>query len=123
MRKSRNTRQKELIKNEIEKASSFFTAEELLRKVREKDKKIGIATVYRFLRGFDKKGLCCFVCNRKAVYSRRQGSHCEFACQKCNKISHFNVDSLDFLKNRINVRNICHFQITIQGNCDNCTKK
>src|SRR3989338_7479649 len=104
MAKLRHTRQKELIKTEMEKFSSFFTAEELFNKV--KDKKIGIATVYRFLREFDKKELCCFVCNRKTVYSRRKDNHCEFTCQKCNKTFHFNVDSLDFLKNKIHIRNI-----------------
>ena len=51
----RKTKQKELIEEEVKKLDSFFTAEELFKRVNQKDKKIGIATVYRFLRNLKKK--------------------------------------------------------------------
>ena len=50
IRISRKTKQKKLIKWELESFDSFFTAEDLFNKVRKKDNKISIATVYRFLK-------------------------------------------------------------------------
>ena len=46
-RQNRNTKQKEIIKQEINKINSFFNAEQLLDEIQKKDKNIGIATIYR----------------------------------------------------------------------------
>ena len=117
----RKTKQKELIEEEVKKLDSFFTAEELFKRVNQKDKKIGIATVYRFLRNLKKKEkLHCYLCNRKTVYSKEENNHCHFVCQKCGEIKHFDVKSLDFLKIK---ESICHFQIDVHGTCKKCLKK
>ncbi|MBT4805803.1 hypothetical protein HON71_06560 [Candidatus Woesearchaeota archaeon] len=117
----RKTKQKELIEEEVKKLDSFFTAEELFKRVNQKDKKIGIATVYRFLRNLKKKEkLHSYLCNRKTVYSKEENNHCHFVCQKCGEIKHFDVKSLDFLKIK---ESICHFQIDVHGTCKKCLKK
>jgi len=117
----RKTKQKELIEEEVKKLDSFFTAEELFKRVNQKDKKIGIATVYRFLRNLKKKEkLHSYLCNRKIVYSKEENNHCHFVCQKCGEIKHFDVKSLDFLKIK---ESICHFQIDVHGTCKKCLKK
>jgi Fur family ferric uptake transcriptional regulator len=123
MVKKRNTRQKELILKEIEKLDTFFNAEELHFLLSKKDNTLGIATVYRFLKEIKKEGkLYSYVCDRKIVYSKNHKSHCHFICEKTGKITHFEINSLDFLKNKI-PGSITSFQIEIRGICkDHCTK-
>ncbi|HJO14566.1 MAG: transcriptional repressor [Candidatus Pacearchaeota archaeon] len=118
---SRNTRQKELIIEEIEKFNRFFNSEELFERVKNKDGKIGIATVYRVLK--DLKGkhrLHSYVCDRKTIYSKDSRSHCHFRCEKCGEVSHVNVEKLDFLKKNF-PGDICHVQIDVTGICPNCS--
>ena len=116
--KSRNTKQRELLREEVKRFNSFFTAEELLSKV--KDSKLGIATVYRFLNDLENvKEIHSYVCNRKTIYSIDEKSHCHFVCEKCGKVSHIEIKNLDFIKNKIN-GSICHFQIDIGGICNKC---
>lgn len=116
---SRNTYQKELIRRIISKKESF-TAEELHGEARLIDDRVGIATVYRFLReAKEKGGLHSYGCEGKTVYSSAKKDHCHFACKKCGKIIHFNVSSIDFLKKKID-GDISQFQISVEGICKNC---
>lgn len=122
-KQARNTRQKELLDEEVNKFGAFFSAEELLSKAKKKDEKIGIATVYRFLKGLsDKRKIHSYTCCRKTIYSVDKRSHCHFICEKCGKVSHIDVSSIDFIKDRIK-GSICHFQIDVTGICDDCKKK
>ena len=122
VKKSRKTKQKELIQSEILKFGSFFTSDELYEKIKEKDHNIGIATVYRFLKDLRrKKELHSYICNRKMIYSREKNNHCHFICQKCDQITHFSIEKIDFLKTKIRGE-ICHFQIDVYGICDKCLK-
>ncbi|MBU0460613.1 MAG: transcriptional repressor [Nanoarchaeota archaeon] len=117
----RKTKQKELIQEEVEKIKTFFTAEELLNKVKRCDKKIGLATVYRFLKELRNTGeLHSYLCNRKTIYSKSEDNHCHFICQKCGQVKHFDVKSIDFLKIK---EDICHFQIDVHGTCKKCLKE
>ena len=70
----------------------------------------------------DKRQIHSYVCNRKTIFSKEDKSHCHFICKKCGKIEHIKVNSLDFIKNKIN-GSICHFQIDVTGLCDDCSKK
>ena len=118
----RQTKQKELLNEEVKKFNSFFTAEELLTKTNKRDSKLGIATVYRFLSDLlTKRQIHSYVCNRKTIYSTQNNSHCHFTCEKCGKVEHIHVNSLDFIKNNIN-GSICHFQIDVTGLCNQCSK-
>jgi len=120
VKKSRKTKQKELIQSEISTFTSLFTADDLFDKIRKKDKTIGIATVYRFLKDLRKrKELHSYVCDRKMVYSREKNNHCHFICQKCDTVTHFNIDKIDFLQTKIK-GDICHFQIDVYGICNKC---
>jgi len=122
VKKSRKTKQKELIQYEISTFTSLFTADELFDKIKKKDNTIGIATVYRFLKDLrKKKELHSYICERKMIYSREKNNHCHFICQKCDQITHFNVEKVDFLRSEIK-GDICHFQIDVHGICDKCLK-
>jgi len=117
---SRITKQKELMETELEKVNSFFTAEGFFNKLKKKNKKISIATIYRFLKELRKeRKLHSYLCNRRLIYSKEKTNHCHFICQKCNKVIHFDVDEIDFLRKKIR-GDICHFQIDVHGICDKC---
>ncbi len=121
--KKRITRQKEIIQKELDKIDSFFNADFLLNKVKKVDKKIGLATIYRFLEeAKNDNQLFSYKCNCKTVYSKHDKSHCHFVCEKTGKIIHFKIDSLDFLKNKI-PGSIKSFQIEVRGMCNDCGKK
>ncbi len=123
MKKSRKTKQKQLIQSEISKFTSFFTADELSAQIKKKDPTIGIATVYRLLKDLRKKReLHSYVCNRKMIYSREKNNHCHFICQRCGQTTHFSIDKIDFLTTKIKGE-ICHFQIDVHGICEKCLKQ
>ena len=122
MRKSRNTRQKELLNKEIKNLNAFFTAEELFQRIVKKDPKIGIATVYRFLKDLiNKRKLHFYTCNRKTIYSCNKESHCHFICEECGKVEHIEIKSIDFIKSKISGE-VCHFQIDVFVICEQCRK-
>ena len=117
-RKSRNTKQKEIINNEIKNIKDFFTSEDLYNLVKKKNSDIGLATVYRFLKELKKnKKIHTYTCNNRLLYSKDKKSHCHFICEETGKVVHFDVDSLDFLKNKI-PGSISSFQIEVRGKCE-----
>lgn len=121
--KSRNTIQKEFIADEIIKFTEFFSAEDLYKKVSIKDKKVSIATIYRYLKTLrDKEEINSFVCCGSQVYSKKQSSHCHFICDKCGEHIHFKIDNIDFLKNQ-KIDRVRSFSIELNGVCDKCAKK
>lgn len=119
----RNTKQKEIIDKEIRRFKTFFTAQDIYEKVKSIDKDIGLATVYRFLKYLRKNGeIFSYTCYGKFVYSKEKKSHCHFICEETGKVIHFDVDSLDFLKNKI-PGSISSFQIEVKGKCKDCLKE
>jgi Fe2+ or Zn2+ uptake regulation protein len=119
----RKTNQKKFIEEEIKNLHSFFDAEKLYKQVSKKNKKIGIATVYRFLKKLIEEGkIHSYSCNRKIIYSSNVKSHCHFICETCGDIKHINLKKLDFIKKEVQ-GDICHFQIDITGSCEKCTHK
>ncbi len=122
-RQNRNTKQKGFISQELQKIDSFFNAEDLYHKVKKKDKDIGMATIYRFLNVAKSKGeLYTYTCDRKTIYSKGKKSHCHFECEKTGKIIHFEIDNIDFLKDKI-PGTITSFQLEVKGVCNTCDKK
>ncbi len=125
MKKSRSTNQREIIEKESNKITGLFTAEELFKKIKNKDSKIGIATVYRFLKEKRKQNkIFSYACNRKTIYSNKESSHCHYICEKTGKVTHFTLNNLDFLKEiKSKIPGpIDSFQIEIKGVCDECKK-
>jgi Fe2+ or Zn2+ uptake regulation protein len=119
-RQSRNTRQKEIIKKELARIHSFFNAEDLHNAVKKSDNNIGIATIYRFLSEAKKRGeLFTYICDRKTLYSKGRKSHCHFECEKTGKVIHFELDNIDFLKDKIPGA-ITSFQLEVKGICKEC---
>jgi Fur family transcriptional regulator, ferric uptake regulator len=117
---TRITRQKRILEEEFPKFKAFFTADDLLERAKKKDSKIGIATVYRFLReNATAKKIHSYSCDRRQVYSTQDNNHCHFICTQCGEVRHFNVTNLDSFKKNTE-GTICHFQIDIHGICKKC---
>ncbi len=117
---SRETRQKQEISNAISGFKALFDAEKLHREISKKDGRIGMATVYRFLKKLVKEGkIHAYTCDRKTMYSNSTVSHCHFTCENCKEVRHIKLKKLDFLKDEIE-GGICHFQIDVTGVCDRC---
>ncbi len=115
MNQSRNTIQKKIIEQEIDNIKTFFSAEDLLEKVSQKNRKIGIATIYRHLKTLRKnEEIYSYSCLGKTVYSNTKRSHCHFLCTKTGKVIHFDIKNLDFLKDNI-PGEIESFQIEVKG--------
>lgn len=120
---SRNTKQKEILEKELEKTKTFFTAEEILEKTKTKDKRISLATIYRYLKEQTKKrNIHPYACNRKTIYSKQKRSHCHYTCEKTGKTTHFELENLDFLKHIQNKipGTINSLQLEIRGICKEC---
>jgi Fur family zinc uptake transcriptional regulator len=123
IKKSRKTRQKELMEKWVSQMNVFFNAKDFFKIVKKKDASIGIATVYRFLNDLKKKNkLHAYTCDRRILFSREKNSHCHYICEKTGKITHFNIDSLDFLKDIQDKipGTISSFQLEIRGICEKC---
>jgi Fur family transcriptional regulator, ferric uptake regulator len=119
-RQNRNTKQKELIRTELKKIRSFFSAEDLHGLVSAIDKDIGMATIYRYLKEAKEKGeLYTYTCDRRTIYSKGKKSHCHFICEKTGKVIHFDIESIDFLKDKI-PGTITSFQLEVKGVCNSC---
>lgn len=118
---TRNTKQKLLMTKKLSRMTSFFFADEFHKIIKEEDDSIGIATVYRFLNDLKKENkLFTYTCDRKTIYSTGKKSHCHFICERTKKVTHFDIDSLDFLKNKI-PGSIKSFQLEVIGECnDDC---
>ncbi|MCB9362026.1 transcriptional repressor [Candidatus Woesearchaeota archaeon] len=119
-RNSRKTNQKLLIDKQMRTFSGFFSAHDLFGRVHEHDATIGLATVYRFLKDLREAGkLYSYDCDNRQLYSTTKKSHCHFICEETGEIIHFDVNSLDFLKDKI-PGTITSFQIEVRGVCKKC---
>jgi Fe2+ or Zn2+ uptake regulation protein len=111
---SRQTKQKEILANKVKEFKGFFSAKELHEEAKKEDKQLGIATIYRYLKDeVENQNLHTYMCGRKSVYSKNK-SHCHFIDEKTGKITHFHIDSLDFLKGQ-NIKEISSVHIEVKG--------
>ena len=122
-KKTRRTRQKQIIEHEIGRMSKLFTAEELFSRIKGTEKGIGIATVYRALREMSTTGkLHPYICGKKKIFSYSSECHCHFICHRCGRVEHMIPKRIDFIKEML-TKDICHFQIDAYGLCESCREK
>ena len=120
MSRIRQTQQLEVLQQATQQLESFFDAKQLHAQAQKADPEIGIATVYRYLRdAVDARQLHPYRCGRRKVYTREQRSHCHFVCEKTGRTIHFDLDDVEFLKNKI-PGSITSIQLEVRGVCDDC---
>ena len=124
------TMQKKIILRTILDNKTHLNAKEIYEKIKEKN--IGLATVYRALRVFNKLGIVKEISiNRISYYEMKIFSgkplHIHFKCYKCNSIIDIDSQSLnvDYLKlnKKIETENnleIYDSNITFIGLCSKC---
>lgn len=123
MSMARMTNQKKALHESVQKFTSFFTASDLHAAVVKKDKRLGLATIYRYLNTLENTGaLHSFLCNGKKIYSTGKTSHAHYKCEHCGKTQHLRIKNADFLADCID-EEICHFQLELTGVCSKCKKK
>jgi len=114
----RLTKQKQIMINELSNFNTFFDVDEFHNKV-SNHKRIGIATIYRFLSDLENEAkIHSYTCNGRKIYSKNRNNHIHFICEKCNSKKHISIDKIDFISNYKN--KVCHFQLDMYGICDNC---
>lgn len=119
MTRSRTTRQYEVLTSATKQLDSFFDAQQLLELANQSEE-ISQATVYRFLKDqVSQNKLFEYRCEGSRVFTTQKRSHCHFICENTGKVIHFDVDSLDFLQDKIPGQ-ITSFQIEVRGVCDDC---
>jgi len=117
----RETLQKKILREELVKFDSFFDGKDLYKKATKRNRKIGVTTVYRFLKRLVEKGeIHSYLCGKRTIYSKNKNNHCHFICKKCNTIQHFQLKNLDFLDIK---GEVCHFQVDVHGTCEKCLKE
>jgi Fe2+ or Zn2+ uptake regulation protein len=117
----RQTLQKKILREELVKFNSFFDGSDLYKKASKRNHKIGVATVYRFLKKLVEAGeIHSYLCEKRTIYSRNKNNHCHFVCKKCGEIKHFQLKHLDFLDIK---GEVCHFQIDVNGICEKCLRE
>jgi Fe2+ or Zn2+ uptake regulation protein len=119
MGRTRETKQKRIIEDEIQKFETSFTADELYSRVNKIDPKISLATVYRYLRDTGCENLHTYYCDKRKIYSTTNISHCHFKCSNCGREYHVDVKEIDFQKYGVKSK-VCHFQLDLYGICEDC---
>lgn len=120
MERKRVTNQKKFLEEAIKQFKGLFTGEEVWNRVRTRNEKIGIATVYRFLKEKKKaRELHTHICDRRIYFSRNKISHGHFKCEKCGKTREFSINSLNDINGKVSGE-ICCIHIDVSGICEKC---
>ena len=123
----RLTPQRLLILQALQEAKTHLDAEELYRILKERDRRISLATVYRNLALLCEVGLVeqrFFAGSQQRVYYEPHGSeHYHFTCRKCGKVIEFESDLIPQVeraledKHGVRVERVC---VYFDGLCSEC---
>lgn len=120
MSRLRTTQQLEALQEATKQLRDFFDAQTLHEQAQKHDEEIGIATVYRYLKDATSQGdLHKYRCNNRSVYTTQKKSHCHFICEKTGQVTHFELESIDFLTDKV-PGSIKSIQIEVKGECEDC---
>ena len=101
------TEQRKLVYHVLEKAKDHPDAEQLFHRVRKKDAKISLATIYRVLKALDELGMIIthdFGDSRTRYEVKHDDHHDHLICVKSGKVIEFNDPELEALKQKIAAR-------------------
>jgi len=120
---SRNTIQKEAVKEYLMSVTSHPTAETVYMAVRKRLPNISKGTVYRILKSFSEEGEIQEILSEVSHYDGDSSQHAHFICKKCGKV-------IDFFENKSKIKynvinefgEIDACQLNFFGVCKNCLK-
>ncbi len=121
----RDTKQRQIILNEIRKIYNHPTAREVYRLARKKLPNIGLATVYRTLDYLEKEKLIIRLksTQKEARYDAHMEGHCHLICDNCGSVADiFDVNGLNVQSKQLNKSG---FMLTLDflelhGMCKKC---
>ena len=125
----RNTKQREIILNELKKLTSHPTADELYIIVRQHLPNISIATVYRNLEIMANDGIIkrLEISGKQRRYDARMDKHFHIQCKVCGKVEDVEIMDISTLEREIDkiaqLKPDFYFQdyiIDFYGVCSNC---
>ena len=124
------TRQRDEIVRVFMESGSHLSAEELYQQVRQRNPRIGCATVYRTLRLMAESGWAsaCQFGDRTARFEHRpEGQHHDhLICLVCGKIVEFESEPIEELQSRIARQRgfrIFDHKLELYGHCSACAAK
>ena len=123
----KSTRQREQIVRVFMESGSHLSVEELYQRVRQKDRRIGYATVYRTLKLMAESGWASSrrFKDRLARFEHQSAGehHDHLICLLCGKIVEFASERLEELQSRIAHRQgfrIFDHKLELYGHCSDC---
>lgn len=133
-KQSKSSKKRDIIFDVLkENASKHMTADEVYRLVCERDKAIGVATVYRNLKFLEEKGSikrACISENLTSCYELQNNSdihsHHHLVCRDCGAVSDFEEDLLDAIEKIIKVTTgfeIEDHHLVFYGKCNKCKEE
>jgi len=124
------SQREDILKVLIENQNQHFRADTLLKKVKEKNPDIGLATIYRNLELFcelDITNELDFDSSYKYYeLNLDENHHHHLVCVNCDKIIEFNDEVLEKFEKKVEEKydfEIVNHQIKFYGICKNCSKK
>ena len=124
----RQTKKRRIILETFLKAEGHLTIEEILKRVRKVDSRIGYVTVYRTLRLLKDLGLAhqWHFGDGHSRFETVRGHHDHLICLKCGKIIEFEEEKIEKLQEEVGKKN--HFKIVshvheVYGYCSQCHEK
>lgn len=123
----RNTNQRQLIYQYLERILTHPTAEQIFQNMRKELPRISFGTVYRNLDILEKQGLISTVIYSKEHVRYHVGlmNHSHFVCSLCDKVQNVEVDDLSDLDNQISRRHKVMVQkhnLIFYGQCEQCQR-
>ncbi|ADO76990.1 Fur family transcriptional regulator [Halanaerobium praevalens] len=124
------TKQREMILETIlTKENWHFTAEELFSAVREKDKDIGMATIYRTLELMQNLNIVHVLDfnddSRKYEIYLEETHHHHLICKNCGKLIEFSDQDINYFESELEEKygfEITEHKLRFYGYCDKCKK-
>lgn len=125
MKETRNTSQREIVRNEILLHKGHLTADQIYGFINGKYPTISRATVFRNLKLLVERGEIGHVptIDGADCFDYRKHQHYHFKCQRCQGVFDTDVpydDALDQLKTKFQIK---HHVTLFYGICDACQKK
>lgn len=126
----KSTRQRELIFQVFLETADHPSVEELYQRVRQKNARIGFATVYRTLKLMAESGWASSgqFGNRSARFERCRpgGHHDHLICLRCGRILEFEDAGIEYLQAQIARQKKFHMfdhKLEIYGYCADCARQ
>ena len=127
IRQQRNTRQREVILEELQKLTSHPTAPDLYDIVRARLPKISLGTVYRNLDSLTQNRIIqkLETNGAEARFDGNPAPHCHARCTACGKVGDLHSLAPDPLDNKIDKADgweILSCRVEFEGTCPDCLK-